>query len=265
MELHQTGTDPHTGDPIGDKLVETQTTVWDGSYKFTVPYHGDYYLKIQVPAGKLLSQPYKPDGLPYEQSVFKQEGDNAVTEPITLDDTDVLYQNAGLADKRFLNVPSDIYLSVGETRKIPYTIQPDYLMYDPVFAIKPALASSANNFFTADPDSLKLTGKAEGQGTITLSIPEALDGTVTITKEITVHVEPESVAGISVPLKAEIYAVKGKENQIIAPVMSVYNYGRDKTRIFINNADQENTGSSPVLELVGKKAASAAMPTTKSV
>lgn len=257
VELHQTGTDPHTGDPIGDKLVETQTTVWDGSYKFTVPYHGDYYLKIQVPAGKLLSQPYKPDGLPYEQSVFKQEGDNAVTEPITLDDTDVLYQNAGLADKRFLNVPSDIYLSVGETRKIPYTIQPDYLMYDPVFAIKPALASSANNFFTADPDSLKLTGKAEGQGTITLSIPEALDGTVTITKEITVHVEPESVAGISVPLKAEIYAVKGKENQIIAPVMSVYNYGRDKTRIFINNADQENTGSSPVLELVGKKAASA--------
>ena len=101
VELHQTGTDPHTGDPIGDKLVETQTTVWDGSYKFTVPYHGDYYLKIQVPAGKLLSQPYKPDGLPYEQSVFKQEGDNAVTEPITLDDTDVLYQNAGLADKRF--------------------------------------------------------------------------------------------------------------------------------------------------------------------
>lgn len=252
VELYQTGNDPHTGLPITDSLIDKQTTASDGSYSFKVSYHGEYYLKIGPQDGKVLSLKKKTGGLPYEQSVFQKKDSFAVTDPFTLDNAVYLYQNAGYADERLIEAPTDIYLSVGETSTIPYKLIPDYLMNDPLFEIIPTLISDAanNEFFTADIDTFELTGKKEGEKTITLSIPAApLDGSTMITKTITVHVEPESVASVSVPAIVKIYAVQGKTNEVIAPELTLYNYDKEEVKAYVENIDLANTGLSKTLQL----------------
>lgn len=259
VELWQTGTDPHTGTAIPDTLVDTQLSGADGSYSFKVAYHGDYFLKFKLTDGKKLSLKNKYGGFAYEQSVFdpvKEGGLDYAKANFSLSDHSLPYQNAGLVDIRTLTVPEDIYLSEGETADLTYDIAPDYLMNELDYKIVPTLQSDAANdpYFTVGTDTPSITGKAVGEGTITVSIPAApLDGTTYITKTVTVHVEPASVASVSVPAKAEIYAVQGKSNEVIAPELTIYNYNQDPVKAYIKRIDTNNTGRGKSLKLVKQK------------
>ncbi|MEG0721436.1 MAG: SdrD B-like domain-containing protein, partial [Lachnospiraceae bacterium] len=259
VELWQTGTDPHTGIPITDTLVDTQTSDANGRYGFTIAYHGDYFLKFKMSDGKKLSLKNQYGGFVYEQSVFDQVtegGQDYAKATFSLSDHSLPYQNAGIVDARTLTVPEDIYISVGENAKLNYQITPNYLMDDQFFRITPDIVSDIvnNEFFTVDGLHTLLTGVKEGTGTITVSIPDApLDGTTYITKTVTVHVEPASVASVSVPAKAEIYAVQGKTNEVIAPELTVHNYSPDPVKAYIKRIDSNNTGAGKDLKLVKKK------------
>lgn len=256
VELWETGHDAHTGAVIADKKVAETVTKADGTYQFTRSYHGEYFLKFRIPEEQKLSLSGVYGVLPYEASVFQTDGVNGKA-AFELTDKSFLYQNAGLVDQRTLEVPKEIYISVNESRIPSHIITPEYLMYDPEYQIIPTVESDAANdsIFTTDPATGNLTGVAPGSGKIKVSIPDApLDGSTRITKEMTVHVEPETVASVSVPTKAEVYAQRGKENQLIAPNLTIHNYDPSPVKASIRAMDFQNTGTGKHLKLVGKKA-----------
>lgn len=263
VELWQTGKDPHTGAPLEEKVIDRQITDISGAYLFTKEYHGDFFLKFKIPDGQTLSLKDKQEGYLDERSTFEVDKDDATIAKysFTLNDANLPFQNAGLVDKRDMLSPEHIYISVGEQREIPYQITPDYLMNEDDYKFLPSVYSDATNdpFFTIDEANMSIKGLSEGVKTITVSIPDApLGGAPTITKNITVHVEPASVASVSVPTKAEVYAIKGKDNEVIAPQMVMYSYGLHSVNAYIRNIELQNTGSTKDLVLVKEKADSTA-------
>lgn len=258
IELWNTGVGGHEETPREAFIEEKTTTDENGAFAFKQSYHGNYYLQFEIPDNMLLSLPNQAGGLPYEQSVFEK-----VTDPKTnkvygrvyfsLIDNSFLYQNAGFVDKRSLSAPTDVYISEGETLELNYKITPDYLMKEEYYKISPTLVSDVANdtYFTAD--EIKITGVAAGEGKITLSIPAApLDGSTYLTQDVNIHVEPASVASVSVPAKAEIYAIQGKQNDVIAPELTIYNYDKDPVKTYIKQIALTNTGNAKTLKLVEK-------------
>ncbi|MEG0576396.1 MAG: hypothetical protein RR500_00880 [Bacilli bacterium] len=262
VELWETGNDPHTGAPITPKNIAKSTTDAKGSFTFKVDYHGDYYLRIKEPADKKLCIQNQSGGYDEQKSVFKasSEPGYVVSDTITLTNDSKVHQNAGFIDKRTLSTKDTFYVSVGETIKIPYQIAPSYLMDDENYKITPTLTSAASNneFFTSNTTDFKITGVKVGTGKISLEIPnDPVNGSepANLKKEITIIVEPESVASVSVPTKANVYAIQGNDkNTIIAPNLTVYNYGVDPVNAYLKRVDLTNTGLQKNLKLIKGKA-----------
>ena len=257
VELWDDGVDP-LGEkpPAAPKCVASATTGADGSYSMLVGYHGNYKLKFKIPSGQKLTLAGKGD-LPYESSVFKENrAGDAETDYFLLDDRSLQDENGGLIDERSLEAPTDFYLSVNSTLDIPYQITPDYLMSEENFRIKPTITSEdGGTHFTLNPENGTLTGVAEGDGTVTLTIPDPPNPGQVLTKTVQVHVQPASVANVSVPTNVEIFAVQGKTNEIIAPDLTISNYNPFAVDAYIEKMDTTNTGTTKRLNLVRQNAA----------
>ena len=257
VELWDDGVDPLGEKPLAaPKCVASATTGADGSYSMLVGYHGNYKLKFKIPSGQKLTLAGKGD-LPYESSVFKENGaGDAETGYFLLDDRSLQDENGGLIDERSLEAPTDFYLSVNSTLDIPYQITPDYLMSEENFRIKPTITSEdGGTHFTLNPENGTLTGVAEGDGTVTLTIPDPPNPGQVLTKTVQVHVQPASVANVSVPTNVEIFAVQGKTNEIIAPDLTISNYNPFAVDAYIEKMDTTNTGTTKRLNLVRQNAA----------
>ncbi|WP_270655843.1 SdrD B-like domain-containing protein [Eubacterium callanderi] len=257
VELWDDGVDPQGEQPPAQpQCVASATTGADGSYSMLTGYHGNYKLKFKIPSKQKLTLAGKGD-LPYESSVFKETiPGNAETDYFLLDDRSLQDENGGLVDARSLEAPADFYLSVNSTLAIPYQITPDYLMSEEDYKIKPTITSEDGGIhFTLNPENGTLTGIAEGDGTVTLTIPHPPNPGEVLTKTVQVHVQPASVANVSVPTNVEIFAVQGKTNEIIAPDLTISNYNPFAVDAYIEKMDTTNTGTTKRLSLVRQKAA----------